>query len=280
MLAVILETIGLKRPDFPRPPKGCNTAADLLRPGPGRLSPWRHDRFDKPSTLQLQGPYLFEDRPSDPRPEMTTLPPGWVHREDGFYQYTLPVELVFTLQDFFYGERNAFEARLDTPRNCPTTGRYRNDAPFLMNAYHCATNLYHYMKRYVPGFAAITGDTGYNAKEFWKRFVLVLPGWGEIWFWNFGGDLRAENGTVLRAVRGNLVVEPLRRQNPGLCSMFATNSICYEGDENTPHVGFNLPRYGHTVDNIITVFAVVHAIGRLAPAWEDPRGEWNPNPWG
>jgi len=280
MLARALEFLGLKTPEFPRLPKGTLTEADLLRPGPGRLSPWRHDKFSKPSTLQLGGPCFIEDRPSDPRPELTVLPPDWTHREDGFYQYTLPVELAFTLEDFFNGERNAFEARLDTPRNRPSTGPYRNDAPFLMSADHCAINLYHYMKRHVPGFAAITGDTGYNAKEFWKRFVLVLPGWGEIYFWNFGGTMNADNGAVLRAVRGNLVVEPLRRQKPGLCSMFATNDICYEGDENTAHVGFNLPQHPNTVDNIITVFAVVHAIGRLAPPWTDPRGEWKPYPWG
>lgn len=280
MLAAILETLGLKRPDFPRPPKGTFTEADLLQPGPGRLSPWRHDQFDKPSTLQMEWAGFMEDWPSDPRPELTTLPPDWAHREDGFYQYTLPCDLAFTPEDFFNGERNAFEARLDTPRNRPSTGPYRNDAPFLMNATKCAVSLYHYMKRCIPGFAAINGHTGYNAREFWKRFVLVLPGWGEIYFWNFGGNLLADNRAVLRAVRGDLVVEPLRRQNPGISSMLPTGEICYEGDENNPHVGFNLPQHPNTVDNIITVFAVVHAIGRLAPPWTDPRGEWKPYPWG
>jgi hypothetical protein len=190
----------------------------------------------------------------------------------------LPVDLQLTVEDFYHGECAAFPARLDTPRNCPDTGPNRNDAPFRMNAEHAARHLYHYMKDHIPGFAALNGTKGYGGlDEFWKRFVIHVPYWGAIAFWNFGGKMQAEDGAVLRIIRsvGNntlLIAEPLKRQKPQP-GPYATHDICYEGDEDEAHVGFNLPKRPETVDNIITVFAVVHAIGRLAPAWKDPRGE-------
>src|SRR5690606_16273445 len=129
-------------------------------------------------TLKMRGGGFVDEVPSDPRPPLTELPPNWEQLPNGLYQYTLPTEFALTVDDFYYGENASFPASLNTPKGLPSTGEYRNDAHFLMSADKIALNLYHYMKRCIPGFDAINGDTGYNRGEFWKAFKIVVPNWG------------------------------------------------------------------------------------------------------
>lgn len=274
----LLSKTGLVRPEFPTLPRGCKTEADLMRTDGNRLSPWRHDSYAKPLTLEIRSHGIGDEVPSDPRPYLTELPPNWKKLPNGLYQYTLPVDLRLTVEDFYYGENASFKGDLRAAKLTSSTSSTR----FLMSADKIALNLYHYMKRCIPGFDAINGQKGYNANEFWKAFNIVVPNWGTIRFYNFGGDLCAPNGGLLQVVKTandttTLLLEPLKRQRPGIDG--DRRQICYEGDEAEPHVGFNLPKDTTTVDNIITVFAVVHAIYRCTPKWEDPRGEWNPYPW-
>lgn len=283
----LLSKIGLMRPSYPNLPKAVKAEVDLMKvDGGDRLSPWRHDSYAKPYTYQRPiGGSFWEDTPTDPRPNLTELPPNWEKLPIGSYQYTVPVDLRLTVDDFYAGEEASFPYRLNTPLNMPDTGSLRNDAPYEMGAERVALWLYHYMKKHIPGFDALNGSTGYDPQEFWKRFKIHVPNWGTICFWNFGGDMKADNGAVLRVLKpfdenGSFVlVEPLTRQVPNPNHAYPCKDICYEGDEHYGPQYKKLPNKPETVDNIITVFAVIHAIGRQVPKWEDPRGEWNPHRW-
>lgn len=225
---------------------------------PGRLGPWKNGRMVKQFAVETIGGIL--EPGWSPPPETRTLARGWYIDEDGLYTCRFPaVDTQKT--DFQVAERHVYPAHLTAARLSGETSSTR----FQMSADKAAMKFHHWMGHFVPGFWDVFN---YNRREDMdKSFRLCFEGQGEIVFYGTHGGfwgkrartdeegalmvVKAADGRTFRLLYESEVANPHR-------------DVCYPGEHNEPHVGFNIPPNGEVADNIITAFAIVRALGMQA----------------
>lgn len=220
-----------------------------------RLSKWRNGRIKKDFTLAVVSKGVT--RGLDTPAERQSLPQGWHIDDNGYFTCHFPsVDIEKT--DFVAGELEAYPAYLQTARFTKGT----SDSRFLMDAGHVALGFHHWMGHHVPNFWDVYHYEQQEHRD--KVFRLVFEGQGEIVFHGTHGGYWGEHSKTDEQ-GAKLVVKSGEETYRLLYESHCANphrDVCYPGQRDMAMTAFNLPPKGPLADNIITAFAIIHAVGR------------------
>ena len=236
---------------------GLNGPKETEEDRQNRITDWRNGRISKQFKLESSGPG-FMDPFWSPPPETKELPEGWYIDDNGHYSCEFP-PVDIQVQDFEAGEHEAYPAYLQTARMSDETSWSR----FQMNAYWVGLHFHHWMGKNVPGFWDVFN---YKRSENSNKVIrLVFEDQGEIIFYGTHGGynnghaqtdkqnatlvVKNDKGKTFRLLYESNIANPHR-------------DICYPGEQDIEHVGFNLPPKDVHADNIISAYAIVAALGR------------------
>ena len=226
-----------------------------------RITSWRHGKIKKSKTLPLLGgDDGFGVWNSN---ETKQLPAGWSIDKNGFFMCNLgAVDL--EEEDFINAELHVYpldikkvaKGRGVNPRFLGGEENALNSAQFYMSAPEVSLRFHHWMASHIPDFWDVFDYK--NSENRNKAFRITFKGQGEIMFYNsHAGHARDEEGATLVVKKENGEVYRLLYESE------VGKTICYPGERELEHVGFNLPPNDIVADNLVSVFALVNAVGRM-----------------
>lgn len=229
---------------------------DKTTAGEKRITNWRSGRIKKEFNLRVIGG--FADPFRAPPPETHDLPAGWSIDKNGFYTCHLP-QIDIGKADFADGERASFPAYMTAARLSKPT----SDTRFLMSADKVAMKFHHWMGANVPGFWDVFNYERRQNHD--KVFRLVIDKVADITFYSTHGGYNGKHANRDEQGATFVVKTPDSTTHRLIYESNIANphrDLCYPGHRDKPHVGFTLPPDDVVVDNLVSAFGMVRAIGR------------------